>query len=631
MFFFNGHRVDESEVVLNALTIATGDWNPTWSPGYGHLAMYLPAIVLASLAALMYATGSVASYADGLYLLFADDAVYRVTRLLYTLADVGTALLFSLVVVRVTARRGLAVACFAYFLISPDTWQYANYIRTDTLVSFFIAAAVYLLATRRTRATPWLLGAALAAAIACKYSAVVYLALIGCLLLPDRDDPEDGPRKRLVAAVTAGVVALVATFVFQPKFDYSGILAGIDTHLSGSHFTSEEHSLTERWTRLGRQVLELEPLAPWLALLALPVLARPRRAAPVLLAAFLGIAPFALSNFPREYWLIPFADALRGAGWLGLAVAVDLAGVRIAPLAGRVVGGLAIAAVLVIGVGRMPSLAKDHAVSARLSNVEAAKRWLYVHAVNRRPVVYAYEKNYLLPRAYSFADYDEAARFSRVFIFHREDFGSLHDLFRKRLYREEFSTFGSMTAVPHLEVSLDRAHVGDGEPELCIGKGCYRPNQRKRCAVGPETCTTYGWNMDRPALGHDLSALYLKMPPEATDFAACWYTCRSARPRPVHVEHSGTVPLLRISGALFAPATVKGFASIRDSARAGTFVVTSPVAFQSWVPKRERTGSNNRATSEDVERLLGARLVKYFDAGSGPAIHVYERRDRPAR
>ncbi len=149
--FFNGQKVDESEVVLNALTIATGDWDTKWTPGYGHLAMYIPAAVLAAVALFLQASGVAASYADGLYVLFADDSAYRIVRVLYALADVLTAFIFASVIVKVTRQRLMAAAYFLYFMMSPETWTYANYVRTDTLVSFFTACAIYFLAVGRGR------------------------------------------------------------------------------------------------------------------------------------------------------------------------------------------------------------------------------------------------------------------------------------------------------------------------------------------------------------------------------------------------------------------------------------------------------------------------------------------------
>src|SRR5690606_33555095 len=122
------------------------------------------------------------------------------------------------------------------------------------------------------------------------------------------------------------------------------------------------------------------------------------RSAGLLLAVLLGIAPFAVSNFAREYWLLPFADAVRAAGWLGIACVVEVARSRLGADRQKWVTG----ALLLFGIAMLWFYARDLAASrggqVRATNRETAKQWLYVHAANRVPMVYSYEKNYVLPR-----------------------------------------------------------------------------------------------------------------------------------------------------------------------------------------------------------------------------------------
>lgn len=628
VFFFGGHKVDESEVVLNALAIASGDWDPVWSPGYGHLAMYLPAFAIWLAALGMQAFGMAGSQADALYLLFADDAVYRIARFVYALADVGTALVYARVI-WILSRQKLLVASFLlYFLFSPDTWFYANYVRTDTLVSFFTACAALVLVGPRTRLTPYLLGLALGAAIACKYSAVVYVAMIALLLLP----PGDGSqrfRDGLRMAATAALVTVVATFLFQPLYDYSGITSAIQTHLSGSHFTKEVVPLAERWTRLWGLVLKLEPLAPWLLVAMLGGLARWRKAAPLLLAVALGIAPFALSNFPREYWLIPFADALRAAAWLGVSCLVLALGRRFGATALRVALGIVVLATVAIVVARFHGLARSHAVPQRgLSNDDAARRWLYLHVANRKKLVYVYEKNYQLPRAYSFADYDDAANLSRVFIFERKGFAPLHDLFRRRLYGDDYAEFSSLTKVPQLRLSLGAA-AGGAVPELCAAKRCFPAKPAdcsSRARAGFPSCAAWTWDMDRPALRQDLSLLTLKLAPQIAEFTACWYDCDNPDAEvPLYRRHDGSVALVDIADRLFAPAKVRRLKEVArmDTRGQEVFLVTTPAAYRPWLPKQAQA---KKDASAAFAKAIDAKPLRYFDAGSGPRIEVYALR-----
>lgn len=625
VFFFTGSKVDESEVVLNALSIAAGDWSPKWSPGYGHLAMYLPGAALAMASLFMQATGAAANHADALYLLFEHEAAYRITRFVYALADVGTALVFARVIWKVTGMHLVAAASVVYFLLSPDTWQYANFIRTDALVSFFTAIASYTLVRSRTKATPYMLGIALGAAIACKYSAAAYLGLILLLLLPD--DSASNLRQRLGMVLIAGLTAMLATFAFQPHYDYSGILSAIHTHLAGTKFIGQVAPPGERMLRLWGLVKQLEPLAlvflatMWFGLL------RPLRAAPVLLAVLIGIAPFALSNFPRDYWLIPFADALRGAGWLGLACMIgSLAGRSV--YLGRALGALLMVGLVAVIAIRLPDLQRMHRAPHGITNVEAAKRWLYVNVANRERLIYAYEKNFLLPRAYSFRDYGEAAAFSRVFIFYREGFESLHELFRRYLYNKEFEEFTSVGQVPAFWVRTN-SDGSNAPPRLCAGEKCYSPKVTA-CDAAPSVpgpCSRYVWNMGRPEFRISLSRMSLELDPSVSTLGLCWYNCRpGALMVSAAIVERGKVPLIDLSAYLFAPAEVRSLKEIRRMSVSGQrlFIVTTPKAYEPWMAGAGMS-AEARGKPGAFAGVIGARLVQRFYEGQGPVIEIYEK------
>src|SRR5690606_3461276 len=131
------------------------------------------------------------------------------------------------------------------------------YIRSDSLVSLFIAVAVYAMAMERTRATPVAVGAAIGAAIACKYSALVYLPLVAVLAI-DEPGRQRNWMQRMQAVAIGGIVAIVAAFALQPRYNFSGVLSAAGNHLSGSHFTQEAHSFGDRMARLGGLAVDVE-------------------------------------------------------------------------------------------------------------------------------------------------------------------------------------------------------------------------------------------------------------------------------------------------------------------------------------------------------------------------------------
>ena len=629
VFYFDGHRVDESEVVMNAMAIAAGGWTPEWA-GYGHLAMYLPAMAIAAAALFLQFSGAASNYADAIYLLFQDDAAYRITRFLYTLADIGTAVLFAKLIVKVTGQRIVALCFLAYFAVSPDTWLYANYIRTDTLVSFFTAAAVYALARDRTRVTPYLVGIAIGAAIACKYSAITYLALMAVFLLGDPDRQENWKR-RVSTAVIASVAMLAAAFLLQPRFNFMGVLSNAAIHISGSHFTQEQAPIGQRLARLWQLATTVEPLALVLLLGMWFALLRFKRSAALLIAVLVGIIPFGFSNYPREYWLLPFADAVRAAGWLGAACAVEFLRRRGGDGSGRwALAAVLVAAAAIIGtrIHRWHEVRPD---PLRQNNTQIAKQWLYLHAANRIPLAYAYEKNQILPRAYSFADYADAAALSRIFIFERQKFEALHKLFKRRLYSKDYAEFSRSTMVPPLilSVSSETADRLGGDLQLCAGKRCHAPatmacDRRLKGIMGD--CRAYRWDMDSPELQSDLSTMTLRLGSRVPAFSLCWYTCGNGDAwRITRRSLVGEVKLLDLSKLLFAPQAMKPLDQIVQSraGAAGELIVASPTAYVPWLKKKGLPPGTDAADA--LSRLLDAGLVKRFESGSGPVIEIYER------
>lgn len=629
VFYFDGHRVDESEVVMNAVAIAAGGWTPEWA-GYGHLAMYLPAMAIAAAALFLQLSGAASGYADAIYLLFQDDAAYRITRFLYTLADIGTAVLFAKLIVKVTGQRTVALCFLAYFALSPDTWLYANYIRTDTLVSFFTAVAVYMLARDRTRVTPYLVGIAIGAAIACKYSAITYIALMAVFLLEDPDRPKDWKHRASMAAI-ATAAALAAAFLLQPRFNFMGVLSNAAIHLSGSHFTQEQAPIGQRLVRLWQLATAVEPLALMFLLGMWFALLRFRRSAALLIAVLVGIIPFGFSNYPREYWLLPFADAVRAAGWLGAACLVEFLRRRGGEGSRQwVLAALLVATAAIIGA-RIHHWQEVRPNPLRQSNTQIAKQWLYLHATNRVPLVYVQEKNQILPRTYSFADYADAAVLSRIFIFKRQKFEALHALFKRRLYGKDYAEFSRSTMVPPLILSVgsEAADRLGGNIQLCAGKHCRAPevlacDKRLKGAIGD--CRTYRWDMDRPELQSDLSTMTFMFGSRVPAFSLCWYTCGNSDAwRLTRRGLVGEVKLLDLSRMLFAPQTMKPLDRIMQSraGAAGELIVASPKAYVPWLRKKGLPAGADAA--DTLSRTLDAGLIKRFENGSGPVIEIYER------
>jgi hypothetical protein len=169
-------------------------------------------------------------------------------------------------------------------------------------------------------------------------------------------------------------------------------------------------------------------------------------------------------------------------------------------------------------------------------------------------------------------------------------------------------------------------------PELCAETRCY-PARKTDCSdvasASFDRCTTYAWDMERPWLRQDLSILTLHLPPSIREFTACWYDCGNPDAEvPLYRRHDGEVALLDIADRLFASARVLPLDKVArlDTGGDEVFLVTTPAAYRSWATKDARRQKDPRAA---FEKAMGAKPVRYFDAGAGPPIEVYTiRRSR---
>jgi hypothetical protein len=137
--------------------------------------------------------------------------------------------------------------------------------------------------------------------------------------------------------------------------------------------------------------------------------------------------------------------------------------------------------------------------------------------------------------------------------------------------------------------------------------------------------------MERPWLQQDFSELALKLSPSITTFATCWYDCGSpGAEAPVYRRHAGHLPLMDISDRLFVPARMIGLGQVSrlTPGDEAIYLVTTPAAYRDWLPK---VAPGKKLTGTEFAKAIGAKPVRFFDAGEGSKIEIYEKRIKAAR
>lgn len=668
---YRGDRVDESELVHFAVGFLGRDLDPGWY-GYGSLGMYVLFAVYALLAvpALLFGPfGSLSEYAQ---LLFSGGYFFGVGRFVFAVLGVLTVVLYADIARRHLRAPALLVGAYVVVAVtSVDAIVYANYIRTDRLVSFFVALTLWAAVRSRDHRWLWVTGAAVAGAIAAKMSALPLAAFVLVLA---------GYRwRRGHATVEQAALAMLtfvfALMVFQPFVSYPERISGLLLRGSASPFrwgAATYGSMVERMGALGRL------LGTYVALALLPLLGllaargqRWRHVQRVLLPALLLLAllflPYLRSPELRSYWFLPVYDLVRFLALAGATVVWTWAAGRDRPPLPRAVAGrpaikAGVAAVVVLALAapglNLYSLRIRAIVATEASNAQLAQAWLEDEVLGRERILLDREFSYHLPKVYDPRSLYTSKVVSRAFIFDRWNHPYLNAVFAEYLVTEygprhglggEFATVQALRLDPPKD--RDR-RLAFRDVRLCdtgdvcrpvTGLGLTKDVHVERVEAGDITLRTTG--------GDPYVVLFddLAVPVDGS------YELRLVTEQPVTMSGSLYLDIgrgfseelkvnFRSDGAVSVPIRAAGPAT--DSGRVdilaaagvaegelhdrddGAYFVTSPAVYERFLGlSREGLTAERVEVLDRVERgydlLLSQPLARRFDEGSGPAIEIY--------
>jgi hypothetical protein len=671
MWAYRGDRVDESEIVHFAVGFLGRDLDPGWY-GYGSLGMYLLFVVYALLAipALAFGPfGNVSEYAEQV---FSGGYFFIVGRYVFAVFGVLTVALYADIARKyLRAPRALVVAYVVVAVTSVDAIFYANYIRTDRLVSFFVALVLWTAV--RSHEPRWLYASAVAVAgaVAAKISALPLLVFLAAIVAW-RCRRGEANREQAVLSLLLGAFAMIA---FQPFMSYPERVMNLLVRGSESPFrwgAATYGSMLERFRGLVDIVGNYLGLA-LVGLAGLPFVrgrgtSQAKRTVRLgLLLLALLLVPYLRSPELRSYWFVPAIDLLR---FLALASAVGfwawLAPRRqrlLVPKGARV--ALAFVAVLAIAA---PGL-YQYAVAVRsvletpASNAQLAQAWLEEELLGQERIRLDRELSYVLPRIYDPQAFHTSKVISRAFIFDRWEHDYLNAVFAQYLVTDYGPRHGLGDTVGRLRaLRLDLPEEADQRYELrdmrlcpVDGEDCrlvtdlVRANQLhvERADAGHLTLRSTGNNpylvlFDDLAVPVDGSYELRFLAEQPATFRGSVYldlgngfaerlktNFTAERFASVRLRAAGPDTERRLIGLLAARDVTGDGVPERDR---GAFLVTSPSIYDQF--RNRSTGDLDDARAAvlaDIEQgydvLLSQLLVRRFDEGSGPVIEVYRLAD----
>ncbi|MDP8929670.1 MAG: hypothetical protein M3O70_14130 [Actinomycetota bacterium] len=655
---YRGDQVDESELVHYAVGFFGGDFDPHWY-GYGSLGMYLLFIIYAVLAGPALLFGPLDSLDAYAQQLFHNGYFFIVARYVFAVVGLLTVLVYAKITDDAKVPRLLIGGYAIVAVTGTDAILFANYLRTDHLVSLFVALA--LLCFLRSSKPTYLYGlaVAVAAAIATKVSALPLVLGLAAAGLYRWRRGEAGSTQ----LVLSGVLFVGCLWAFQPYVDYPDLLRSLSRAVAepGSWSKTYHYSLGDRVAAtisVFRQYVGLPTMMLPLGL----AFARARRAvvASCLFLLLLLVAPYAMSPEITYYWFAPAFGLLRFMALLGAASVLDRVRERLpglgtrrwAQLAGPMTATGCLALIVAGPVASWAGRIATHAARPT-SNAQLAATWLEANALGEIPIQLDVQFNYVLPKVYDPANLPEAKRISRAFIFERDNNTYLNRIFEDYLR-------GSYAVRHRLPPQPARLRAVRVDPAAEAGSR-LRVDRLRLCRDGQDSCLTLPrvtTNKDlqpgtagdgelqvvgpdphlvapTPLLPADGSVtLRFNVAGEVGRGGQVFFDYGRGFGGAAHGDYGpGTDVAVRVGGA--APGNLVTplepfdvLKPARIDRLSGSYVVTSPAIYMAFLdldpnqqpPERART---LRVVQSYYRFLLEQPLIERFEAGTGAPVEVY--------
>lgn len=444
-----GVRVDEKAMYMYAVGFLGGDLDPRWF-GYGSLGMYLLAAVYLLLAIYPLAGGYFSSLEAYAMQAFYNGYFVLVARYVFALMGLGAVLLYA----RTAAGKQIPLWLIGLFgavcVFSADNVYFANYLRCDYLVGFFVALAIFCAARSRQKAYLYLLAVAVAGAICSKISA---LPLVVFLLV------QVGYRKfdcTLSWAHLAGILLtlIICLKLFQPFAPWTELIKGIiGLGVSGEphRFNWGKEYLDALPERIGAlfEIFRSSCTLPVLVALGLLVFTwryRDLVASSLLMLALL-VLPYLNSPEITAYWFAPAFNLVRFLALLGVAGTLSWLKDRLLshpvlashPACRRAVQVLLVLLVMISGGWGLVFSGYQNYVRQydfRETNKEDARRWVEQHLLETAYIAIEPRYNHITPKLYDPGNLSESKRISRYFMYERHRNAFLNQLFETWLQRD---------------------------------------------------------------------------------------------------------------------------------------------------------------------------------------------------
>jgi hypothetical protein len=473
LWFYQGSKVDEAELVLFGVGFLGGDLDPQWD-GYGHLGMYL----LGGLYFLMGWSAIIFGEFDS-FIQYAADNIF--TGDFYVAARLFMAVCWMLAAVicakllRIQGARPWVTVLFVIFIaVSPVTLKYANYVRSDTLVALFTVCVLYSAVAMVGFRSCVYVAIFTAAAIACKISAVTIAGLLGLMTAWQIFNSKIS----WINAICLIAIFICFVFLFSPHMDYYGLLKRVISLEVGAENTNAVRldylGFAQRITRiyqfhvgaLGLGVCLLAGLSPFAFFTKYRELL-----AAVWMLLFLTVLPYMFGTTLREYWFIASYMLCLVLAVISISSALDFIEQKVTASVFRVLSMACAASItiMVVGVSANTYASKISSLIAHpVSNRDLAQKWLEEEHVGVTPIFIDRHFPWVYPRVYDLSYLKTSRSISNLFAYERRANKFLATAFEEYLYTEYRGiNGGNETVLTEFRLDMNSSVTYAQKPKIC--------------------------------------------------------------------------------------------------------------------------------------------------------------------
>lgn len=449
IWYFTGDQVDESQLYHFAIGFMGGDFDPHWY-GYGSIGMYLIGIVYFGLGILAVAFGVFQSLDAYFMQLFYNGYFVLLARYLFAVIGVITVLIYCNIALtnRVPWVLVSIFACVA--IISSDMIHFANYLRTDQLVGFFVAFSILCAIHSKKRIYMYLLAISIAGAISSKISALPLIFFLWIYLFLRLTDGS----MHKADFFWVHIVLVASLCVFQPYVNWLHIVSEIiDTGRQGTNFNWGKpiyYNLSGRIIAIFN-ILVKYCSAPVLYPLFLLVFSKKhiKIIFPCLLMVVLLTIPYLNSNEITYYWFLPVFNLIRFLSLMAVFATYEILCSHFlkmkndALLYSTNTVGLFLLVVVVSYSILYPGFVDYLKLYKGIeTNNDISKKWVKSNLLSSERILIESNVNYVLPIFYDYNDFEKSKSLSNIFLFHRDKNNYLNKIFNRYLSENYLKRIG---------------------------------------------------------------------------------------------------------------------------------------------------------------------------------------------